>query len=85
MRLTSHFANNKVTLLDYELADHINKSFNETKAYFKMYNRIPEKLLASLSIGVGSFVLFVSIFNWYTTSPHETDYQRGKPLPRGKV
>jgi hypothetical protein len=50
-----------------------------------MYSRVPERLLVSMSIGVGSFVLFVSIFNWYTSSSHETDYQRGKPLPRGLV
>ena len=34
VKLTSHFAGNTVSLLDYELAEHMNKSFNDTQSTF---------------------------------------------------
>ena len=84
MKLTSHFANNKVTLFDFELAEHMNFQYGEVKSDFKLFPRVSERNLVSLSIGVGSFVLFYSLWQYYT-APHyfETDVQRGSPLKQG--
>ena len=67
--LTSHFANNKVTLFDFELAEHMNFQYNDVKSSFKMFPRVTERNLVSLCIGTGSLVLFMSIYNYYT-APH---------------
>ena len=83
VRLTSHFANNQVTLLDFELAEHMNQEFSKTQRFFNMYPRITERMWSSLSIGVGTFVLFFSIYNYVTAETYgRTDAQRGQPLPR---
>ena len=37
VKLTSHFADNKVTLFDFELAEHMNQAYNETRGSFKMF------------------------------------------------
>ena len=36
-RLTSHFAQNTVTRLDFELAEAMNNAYTETRGTFKMY------------------------------------------------
>jgi len=83
VKLTSHFADNTVTIMDFELAQQMNVSYNDTKGQFSMYPRFDEKKLVSLSIAVGGFVLFASYFNWLTSSRMENDIQKGVPLPRG--
>jgi hypothetical protein len=48
-----------------------------------MFPRITQRQWTSLSIGVGSFVFFASLWKYYTAaSYHETDVQRGSPLPK---
>ena len=55
--LTSHFAGNKVTRLDYELAEALNNSYTITRGGYKQHPRFDDKQWASLKIGVGMFVL----------------------------
>jgi len=80
VKLTSHFAGNTVSLLDYELAEHMNKAFNDTQSTFNLYPMFDEKKMLSLCVGVGAFVFLYSAFNYYTGPPCATDLQRGKPL-----
>ena len=85
VKLTSHFANNKVTLFDFELAEHMNTTYTDTQSSFKMFTRITERSLVHACIGVGSFVFLYSFFQLLTNYSHETDVQRGVPLKRGHV
>ena len=55
--LTSHFAGNKVTRLDYELAEALNDSYTVTRGSYKQHPYMDAKEWASLKIGVGLFVL----------------------------
>lgn len=66
VKLTSHFAGNTVSLLDYELAEQMNQSFNDTKSTFNMFPMFDQKKLLSLSVGFGTFVLLYSGFNLVT-------------------
>ena len=79
-KLTSHFANNTVTLNDFQMAELMNQSYNDTQSTFKMFRRIDDKQMLSLCVGVGTFVLLYSAFNWVTMTEHLTAEQRGKPL-----
>ena len=85
VKLTSHFANNKVTLFDFELAEHMNQMYSETQSSFKMFPRFSERSLVNACIGVGTFVFFYSYFQWMTNYSYENDVQRGAPLKRGHV
>ena len=84
VKLTSHFANNKVTLFDFEMAEHMNQVYNDTQG-FKMFPRFQERQIVNLCIGVGTFVFLYSGFQWLTTPSFENDIQRGAPLKRGHV
>ena len=83
VKLTSHFADNTVTIMDFELAQQMNVAYNDTKGQFNMYPRVSEKSLVHLSIAVGTFVLCSSIFNYFTSFEHPSDVQRGAPINRG--
>ena len=85
VKLTSHFANNKVTLFDFELAEHMNTTYSDTQGSFKMFPRFQERQLVHACIGIGSFVALYSYFQWMTQYSYENDLQRGAPLKRGHV
>ena len=85
VKLTSHFANNKVTLFDFELAEHMNQTYSDTVGSFKMFPRFQERQLVHACIGVGTFVALYSYFQWMTQYSYENDVQRGAPLKRGHV
>lgn len=85
VKLTSHFAGNTVSLLDYELAEQMNNAYNDTQSTFNMFPMFDTKQLLSACVGVGSFVVVYSTFQYLTMSAELTDTQRGKPLPFGKV
>lgn len=72
MKLTSHFAN-AVTLYDFELAEQMNTSYNDTKSTYKMFPRITDKTLVNMCIATGTFVFAFSLFQWATLPSHETD------------
>jgi hypothetical protein len=81
VKLTSHFAN-AVTLYDFELAEHMNACFNDTKSTFNPFPRVSERTLVSACIATGTFVFTYSVFKWATTPSFENDLQRGAPLPK---
>ena len=72
VRLTSHFANNKVTLFDFELAQNMNKQYTANKK-FNMYPRFTEKQFASAVIGGASFVVLMGSYIWLRNNRKITD------------
>lgn len=77
-KLTSHFAGNKVTLFDFELAEQMNDQYKITKSKFRMYPFLSSHQWSSVMIsGIGS-ILGLLIFgfskHWYDKykSPHTT-------------
>ena len=82
VKLTSHFAGNKVTIFDFELAEQMNLKYDNTLRTFKPYPWITEKQLLSLCIGVGTFVFAYSVFQLATAQEYESDWQRGAPLEK---
>ena len=69
--LTSHFAGNKVTRLDFELAEAMNDAYSLTAGRHSMHPRFDTKQWASLKIGVGLFVLGSFIVKVATGSDYE--------------
>ena len=69
--LTSHFAGNKVTRLDFELAEAMNDAYTLTAGRHQMHPRIDTKQWASFKIGVGVFVLGSVLLRLATGSDHE--------------
>lgn len=69
--LTSHFAQNTVTRLDFELAECMNNAHTEVQGTFKMYPYLDPKQWASLKIGVGMFVISVFAFKFMTGTSYE--------------
>jgi hypothetical protein len=80
VRLTSHFANNKVTLFDFQLAEHMNQQYKVTQKWFIQYPLVASSTLTTWKIVIASFVLFnfvLSIgFSWGRGVPSAT--QRGR-------
>ena len=58
VKLTSHFANNKVTLFDFQLAEHMNKQYTITQKWFTPYPFVDSKTWSSLKIFIACFFLF---------------------------
>ena len=77
VKLTSHFAGNKVTLLDFELAENMNEQFQIVQHDFKMFPLFTEKNWASFKLLVfGSiFVIFCvqTVVHWGRTYPLSED------------
>ena len=73
--LTSHFAGNKVTRLDFELAEALNNAHALTAGRYSMHPRFDAKQWASLKIGIGMFVLGSFFLRLATGSKHEEKEQ----------
>ena len=58
VKLTSHFANNKVTLFDFQLAEHMNQQHQVTAKWYSEHPIIGDKAWASWKIFLVGFVLF---------------------------
>ena len=63
-RLTSHFANNTLTVLDYEIAEHMNTESGVTKSSFVMNPRYTadEWIDLKYMVATGAFVIFWARF-----------------------
>ena len=68
VRLTSHFANNTVTLYDFELAEQMNKLVKSAVKY-NQYQRFSERQMVSLGVAVGSVALLFGTYT-YLTAKH---------------
>lgn len=58
VKLTSHFANNKATLFDFQIAEHMNQQSQVTTKWFREHQFFSEKSWSSFKIFLVSFVLF---------------------------
>lgn len=56
VRLTSHFAGNKATLFDFELAEHMNEQAKISLKEFRMYPYINDKQWTSIKIFLLAFI-----------------------------
>lgn len=80
-RLTSHFANNTVTRLDFELAENMNTAYEEIRGGFQMYPWFSPQQWASIKIGLALFVSTTFFFKFVTGTYYEQQsYKRG-PMP----
>lgn len=78
--LTSHFAQNTVTRLDFELAEAMNNAYIETRGSFKLFPLLSDKQWSSLKIGAGMLVCGFLFFRLSTGSKYEEKPQ-GAPIP----
>ena len=84
--LTSHFAGNKVTRLDFELAEAMNNQFILTSSQFKQNPWFTAKQWASFKIGVGAFIFGSFFFKFVTGSNHvERNIPRVSVPPTGDL
>lgn len=82
VRLTSHFANNTVTLKDYELASKMNVAYGQSSSFSMYDNRGPSNSqMLSLCVGLGGSIIVASTLSYFLLDHHyTTDVQRGKPI-----
>ena len=59
--MTSHFANNTVTLLDFELAENMSKVYKST-AKFNMYPRFEPSQFVTASVGIMGVVAVLGFY-----------------------
>ena len=80
--LTSHFAQNTVTRLDFELAECMNNAYTETRGSFKMYPWFTKGEWASIKIGavMAVFTMF-SIKFLVGNRKYEEVYIEPAPMP----
>jgi len=86
--LTSHFAGNKVTRLDFELAEAMNDEFTIVNNTYQMFPRIESKQWVSFKIAVGMLVGGLVFFRFVTGPNYELKPQKQyqtKPLPEYPV
>jgi len=79
--LTSHFAQNTVTRLDFELAECMNDAYTETRGSYKMYPYLEPSQWASLKIGAGMLVSAIFFFKFATGTAYEQRDISPAPLP----
>ncbi len=82
--MTSHFAGNKVTLYDFQLAEEMNKAFKITQKEFTMHPFTNPKSWSTLRIFTSTFFIGALLFNfgYYFGIDYPTSVQRGEaPQP----
>ena len=91
--LTSHFANNKVTRLDFQLAEMMNEEFSVVQSSFRMHPYLDSKQWATLKIAFGSLALGSFLLRMWlghnltdqktpTNTDDETFYAQDYPIPQ---
>lgn len=70
VRLTSHFANNTVTPMDFDLAAHMNSSFSLNTKFYKEYETFSWTTFNRGVVALG-FGLFFWGFTHYFKSPYQ--------------
>ena len=72
VRLTSHFAGNKVTRLDFQLAEAMNEAYNITLSTYSMFPWLSPSQWASIRIAAGSIALGLFAFRIYMGENYPT-------------
>ena len=81
VKLTSHFAENTVTRLDFELAEAMNDAYTVARGSFKPYPWFRPAEWASIKIGLGMLTLGVFAFKFVTGTEYEQKEIAAGPLP----
>ena len=63
VRLTSHFAGNKVTLFDFELAENMNQTY-KAAAKFNNFQRFDRRQILSVVVGAGSLAALMGVYTY---------------------
>ena len=79
--LTSHFAGNKVTRLDFELAEEMNEQYDRCLSSYKMHPRFTAGEWASIKIAVGALTFAIVARRLLTGSKYEQREQRAENFP----
>ncbi len=80
VRLTSHFADNKVTRLDFELAEICNEEFSKNVSTYSMFPRFSAQQWATFKIGFFCFAVGVFTLRILTGPDHATHPQSYIPV-----
>ena len=78
--MTSHFAGNKITRLDFEVAEAMNNSHYIVDRSFKMFPYYSEKQWSSFTIGFGSLLIGSFIFAYMTSHPYPKRFRHIEPI-----
>jgi hypothetical protein len=70
VRLTSHFAGNKVTRLDFQLAEAMNEAFTITEKTFSMFPWFTGAQWTSIKIAAASIAFGLFWVRWATRPQH---------------
>ena len=81
VKLTSHFAGNKVTRLDFELGEAMNRQHAASVKKFRMYPRFESSQLVSMQIGALLLLCGGLAYKAVTYSPYPTREQRADLVP----
>lgn len=88
VRLTSHFANNKVTLFDFELAEAMNRA-NKRAAKFNAYPRIENSQFLAAAVAVGSVAIIFAGYTYFVGTRdirfHYKYLWQGTPAPLNQL
>lgn len=79
--LTSHFAGNKVTRLDFELAEEMNEQYERTLSSFKMFPYFSSSEWASIKIALGVFVFGTVLYRFSTGTKYPMRSQDPEKYP----
>ena len=71
-RLTSHFANNKVTLFDFELAENMNKCYKGAKKH-NLYPFYTSSQFLTAALGAGSLIVLLGAYQTLKQNRFITD------------
>ena len=74
--LTSHFANNTVSRLDFELAEALNEEFIKSGSTYKMFPATTDAQWASIKIAIGCAALSVFFYRMATGSNYQNKEQK---------
>jgi hypothetical protein len=77
--LTSHFAGNKVTRLDFELTEICNEEFTKNVSSYKMFPRFTNKEWVSIKFGLFAACFGIFAFKIVTGLDHSTRPQQYAP------
>lgn len=79
--LTSHFAGNKVTLYDFQLAERMNKDYQIAAKNFKMFPYFQSNTWSSIFVALGTFFVIANVLGFAIgiQNPYPSSLQRDPP------
>ena len=68
VKLTSHFAGNELTTLDYKLAEQMNNEYNLCLSSYQQFTRFSDNTWNNLKYGLASAAALMFIFKYYMSN-----------------